>query len=47
MKIREVMTPKPKTCTRHTDLAAAGALMLDGDCGIQPVVDEQGKLSAS
>ena len=44
MKIKEVMTAKPKTCTGDTSLAAAAALMLDGDCGILPVVDEQGKL---
>jgi CBS domain-containing protein len=44
MKIKDVMTPEPKTCTRDTTLAVAAALMLDGDCGILPVVDEHSKL---
>ena len=44
MKIKEVMTAEPKTCGPETNLATAAALMLDGDCGILPVVDENGKL---
>jgi CBS domain-containing protein len=44
MKIKNLMTPEPRTCTRGTNLAEAAALMLDADCGILPVVDEQGKL---
>ena len=43
MKAKDVMTAAPRTCTRATSLAAAAALMLDGDCGILPVVDD-GKL---
>ena len=45
MKIKNLMTPKPRTCTRETNLAEAAALMLDADCGILPVVDDQGKLA--
>jgi CBS domain-containing protein len=37
------MTGEPRTCSLGTNLAAAAALMLDGDCGILPVV-EDGKL---
>ena len=37
------MTGEPRTCSLSTNLAAAAALMLDGDCGILPVV-ENGKL---
>lgn len=44
MKIQTLMTSTPRTCTRETNLAEAAALMLDADCGILPVVDEQGKL---
>jgi CBS domain-containing protein len=44
MKIKDIMTPEPRTCTLETNLAAAAALMLDGDCGILPVVNEQAKL---
>ena len=43
MKIKEIMTGEPRTCSLGTNLAAAAALMLDGDCGILPVV-EDGKL---
>ena len=44
MKIRDVMTGGPATCTPDTSLATAAALMLDADCGILPVVDDHGKL---
>ena len=43
MKIKDIMTVGPRTCSSDTNLAAAAALMLDGDCGILPVVDN-GKL---
>ena len=45
MKVKDLMTPQPRTCTRSTNLAEAAALMLDADCGILPVVNEQGKLA--
>src|SRR4026209_256510 len=37
------MTGEPRCCSRGTDLATAAALMLKGDCGILPVLDD-GKL---
>jgi CBS domain-containing protein len=43
VKIRDIMTGEPRTCSPETNLAAAAALMLDADCGILPVVDA-GKL---
>ena len=43
MKITDIMTTEPRTCSLGTNLAAAAALMLDGDCGILPVV-KNGKL---
>ena len=43
MKVKEIMTGEPRTCSPDTNLAAAAALMLDGDCGILPVL-EDGKL---
>ncbi len=43
MKVKDIMTGEPRTCSLGTNLAAAAALMLDGDCGILPVV-ENGKL---
>ncbi len=45
MKVRDLMTATPTTCTPDTNLAAAAALMLDADCGILPVVDADGKLA--
>lgn len=45
MKIRDIMTANPVTCSPSTSLATAAALMLDADCGILPVVDGKGKLT--
>lgn len=39
MKVREIMTAKPKTASRNTTLAAAAQLLWGGDCGILPVID--------
>jgi CBS domain-containing protein len=44
MKIRDIMTSEPATCSPTTNLAVAAKLMLDADCGILPVVDDHGKL---
>ena len=44
MKIKDIMTAEPRTCSPETNLAAAAELMLKGDCGILPVVDSEGKL---
>jgi CBS domain-containing protein len=38
MKVEEVMTEDVKVCFPDTNLAAATALMWEGDCGILPVV---------
>jgi CBS domain-containing protein len=43
VKVRDIMTTEPRSCSPATNAAAAAALMLDGDCGILPVV-EDGKL---
>jgi len=43
MKISDLMTPDPVTCLATTNLAQAAALMLQGDCGVLPVL-EDGKL---
>jgi CBS domain-containing protein len=43
MKVKDVMTADVRCCSPDTSLAAAAALMLDGDCGMLPVV-EGGKL---
>lgn len=43
MKISDLMTHDPVACAPDTNLAAAAALMLQGDCGILPVLKD-GKL---
>jgi CBS domain-containing protein len=40
MHARDIMTSPPLCCARDTSLAMAAAMMLDGDCGILPVVDD-------
>ena len=40
MKIKDIMTTEVRTCSPGSNLSEAAALMLDGDCGILPVVDE-------
>ena len=44
MNVKSLMTSNPSTCTPRTSLAEAAALMIDADCGILPVVDDEGKL---
>ncbi|MGH9237302.1 MAG: CBS domain-containing protein [Vicinamibacterales bacterium] len=44
MKIKDIMTREPAICTPSTNLAVAAKLMLDADCGILPVVDDESKL---
>jgi len=39
MKISDIMTTEVRHASPDTSVAAAAALMLDGDCGILPVVD--------
>jgi CBS domain-containing protein len=39
MKVKDIMTTELRTCSPETDLAAAAALLLDGDCGVLPIVD--------
>lgn len=43
MKVKDVMTQEVRSCSPDTNLAAAATLMLDGDCGLLPVVQD-GKL---
>jgi CBS domain-containing protein len=38
MKVRDIMSPAPRTCAPDTTLAAAAGLMWEADCGILPVV---------
>jgi CBS domain-containing protein len=40
MKIKDIMTEHPETCTPDTDLAAAAMIMWRNDCGFVPVVSD-------
>lgn len=43
MKVNEIMTAEPRTCTPDMSVAAAARQMWEADCGILPVVQD-GKL---
>lgn len=43
MELNEVMTPNPACCTRDTSLKQVAQMMIDNDCGLIPVVDEDRK----
>lgn len=45
MKIRDLMTKTVASCLPETNLAAAGALMWESDCGVLPVVDERRRVT--
>jgi CBS domain-containing protein len=40
MKVKEIMTPSPVTCSPDDKLTAAAMRMWDQDCGVLPVVDD-------
>src|SRR6266487_6052455 len=42
MKVKEIMTVNPKACTTTTNLAEAASFMWDYDCGILPVLADEG-----
>jgi CBS domain-containing protein len=43
MKIRQIMTADPATCGADASLQRAAQEMVDCDCGVIPVVDDQGR----
>jgi CBS domain-containing protein len=46
MKVRDLMTKTVASCHPETNLASAGALMWESDCGMLPVVDDRNKVVA-
>lgn len=44
MRVEDVMTRGVKSCSPETNLAEAGSLMWQNDCGVLPVVSEAGKV---
>lgn len=45
MKIHNIMTQPPQTCTIHMDLAAASRRMRDTGCGTLAVLEHRGRLA--
>lgn len=45
MRVQDLFTKSPLTCTPDTNLATAAGSMWEGDCGILPVVDPAGKVA--
>ena len=43
MKVREIMTSRPRVCSPSDLLSEAAAAMWENDCGVLPVVDEEGR----
>lgn len=44
MKVSDIMTTDVQVCRANTDLAAAGELLWAHDCGVLPVIDDNGKV---
>ncbi len=44
MKVQDVMTSNVISCRPETNLAAAGGMMWDNNCGALPIVDEAGRV---
>jgi CBS domain-containing protein len=44
MKVRDIMTEPPLTCTPETSVAVAARLMREADYGTLPVIDSRGQL---
>src|SRR5262245_1097057 len=44
MKVKELMTANPKVCTSIDSLAKVATIMWEIDCGIVPVITEDGKV---
>jgi len=43
MELNDVMTANPACCTRDTPLRQVAQMMIDNDCGLIPVVDQDRK----
>ncbi|HYL99340.1 MAG TPA: CBS domain-containing protein [Blastocatellia bacterium] len=44
MKVSDVMTREPRSCSRETNLASAVEILWMNDCGCLPVIDENCKV---
>ena len=44
MRVRDLMTTDVRTCRPETNLAEAVRDMWDGDCGVLPVVNDEGRV---
>jgi CBS domain-containing protein len=44
MRVREIMSPQPQTCRVHDTAKRAAEIMWEHDCGVVPVVDDDGRV---
>ena len=44
MKVRDLMTSRVRTCRPSTSLADVVSEMWEGDCGVLPVVNDEGRV---
>ncbi len=44
MKVKDLMTANPQSCSLPNSLAEVAGLMWENDCGVLPVVSEDGKV---
>lgn len=45
LKVKDVMTNSPSTCQRHDTAESAARIMWEHDCGVVPVVGDDGHLA--
>jgi len=46
VKVKDLMTKTAVSCRSEMNLASAGALLWEHDCGLLPIVDETGKVTS-
>jgi CBS domain-containing protein len=44
MKVQDIMTRDVQCCGPDTNLAVAGKMMWDGDCGVLPILNVEGRV---
>jgi len=44
MRVREIMSQQPHTCRVHDTAKRAAEIMWENDCGVVPVVDDDGRV---
>ena len=44
MTVKELMSRNVKSCSEDADLATVAKIMWDGDCGMVPIVNDEGRI---